>query len=191
MRVPPLSRIFALLAGLLLLTAAASLAAQEGGGQFCLRSFEDRNGNGTLDPGEPPLTAGVSADLRDADGLVVASGQLDSSPMAAQGVVCFQFLQSGDYTLLVSDSMRQAGGGVIFTRRVEDGGAPTLVDYAAPRQAPARAAAPTQGANGLAQWLPRVALSLLGALMVVGAMLALGALIWFFALRRPAPSRRR
>ncbi|MDD9955433.1 MAG: hypothetical protein OXP68_04360 [Anaerolineaceae bacterium] len=191
MRVPPVSRIFPLIAGLLLLTAVTPLPAQDGGGQFCLRSFEDRNGNGTLDPGEPPLTAGVSADLRDGDGLVVASGQLDDSPLAAQGVVCFQFLQSGEYTLLVSDSMRQAGGGVIFTRRIEDGGAPTLIDYAAPQQALATAAAPTRGAGNLSQLLPRVGLSLLGALLVVVAMLALGALIWFFALRRPAPSRRR
>ncbi len=191
MRVHFVSRISPLLAGLLLLTAVTSLPAQDGGGQFCLRSFEDRNGNGTLDPGEPPLTAGVSADLRDADGLVVASGQLDNSPLAAQGVVCFQFLQSGEYTLLVSDSLRQAGGGVIFTRRVEDGGAPTLVDYAAPQQPPAPAASSTREANDQTQLLPRVVLSLLGALLVVVAMLALGALIWFFALRRPAPSRRR
>ncbi|MCE2489227.1 MAG: hypothetical protein J4G17_04540 [Anaerolineae bacterium] len=191
MRLRPLSQCFPLFAGLLLLTALSSLQAQNGGGQFCLRSFEDRNGNGNLDPGEPPLTAGVSAELRDADGLVVASGQLDNSPLAAQGVICFQFLQSGEYTLLVSDTLRQTGGGVIFTRRIEDGGAPLLVDYGARQQAVATAAAPTRGANNLTQLLPRVVFSLFGALLVMVAMLAVGALIWFFALRRPAPLRNR
>ena len=144
--------------GLLLLLASATLLTSatltlaQGGGQFCLRAFEDRNGNGSLEPGEPLLTAGVSAELRDAAGLVVASGLLDSSPMAAQGVICFQFLQPGEYTLVVSSAARAATGDTSFTQRIDEGALPILVDYGA-RQLPAAApSAPARATTDLAQF---------------------------------------
>lgn len=176
-------------AGLLLLAVAAAGLAQ-GDGQFCLRAFEDRNGNGAVDPGEPLLTAGVSAELRDAQGLVLASAVLDDAPTAAMGVICFQFLQPGEYTLLVNSGMRQATGEPSFTRRIEAGGPPLLVDYGARMPPAPTAVAPPRAAGNLSQLLPRLGLSLLGALLVTGAMLALGLLIWFLALRRPGPHRR-
>ena len=170
-----------------LLLASAMLTLAQGGGQFCLRAFEDRNGNGSLEPGEPLLTAGVSAELRDSAGLVVASGLLDSSPMAAQGVICFQFLQSGEYTLVVSSAARAATGDASFTRRIDEGALPILVDYGA-RQLPVAApSAPARATTDLAQLLPRIGLSLLGALLVMAGMFVTGALIWFFALRRRGP----
>lgn len=189
MRAVP-GRSLALLAAGLLLAAVAATHAQ-GDGQFCLRSFEDRNGNGVLDPGEPLLTAGVSAELHDAEGLVLASGLLDESPTAAQGMVCFQFLQSGEYTLLASSAMSTATGPVRFTQRVEAGGAPVLVDFGARFMPAPTAVAPSRPARDLTQLLPRLAVSLLGALLVSGVMLVLGALIWFLALRRPAPENPR
>lgn len=152
----------------------APRALTQEGGQFCLRAFEDRDADGRLDAGEPLLTAGVSAELRDAAGLVVASGLLGSSPTAAQGVLCFQFLRPGEYTLLASHPAWRASSG--FTRRIEAGGSPALVDFGAPRPA-----LPARPATSL---LPRVGLATLGALLVMGAMLLTGALLWFYALRR-------
>lgn len=188
MRAWPLRLLPLLAAGLLLLAAVTAIRAQ-GDGQFCLRAFEDRNGDSAVDPGEPLLTAGVSAELRDAQGLVLASAVLDDAPTAAQGVICFQFLQPGEYTLLVNSGMRQATGEVSFTRRIEAGGPPLLVDYGARMPSAPTAAAP-QAAGNLAQLLPRLGVSLLGAMLVTGAMLALGLLIWFLALRRPGPDKR-
>jgi len=156
-----------------LLPGPLTLTQAQEGGQFCLRAFEDRDADGSLDPGEPLLTAGVSAELRDAAGLVVASGLLGSSPTAAQGVLCFQFLRPGEYTLLASHAAWRVSSG--FTRRIEVDG-PTLVDFGA--QNPALPARP---ATSL---LPRVGLATLGALLVMGAMLLTGALLWFYALRR-------
>ncbi len=180
-------RLLLLASGLLLASAVLTLA-QDGGGQFCLRAFEDRNGNGSLDPGEPLLTAGVSAELRTGEGLVVASGMLGSSPTAAQGVICFQFLQSGDYSLVVNSAGRAATGAASFTQRIEEGALPTLVDYGARALPVATPSAPARQATDLSQLLPRLGLSLLGALLVMGAMLVTGVLIWFFALRRRGPA---
>lgn len=66
-------------------------AAQQAGGQFCVRAFEDRNGNGLheLDGSEPFLTRGVSAQLLDINNVVVATSLLDNSPTAINGVICF------------------------------------------------------------------------------------------------------
>ena len=189
MRPVPLRLPAFLFAGLLLAAIAATHA--QGGGQFCLRSFEDRNGNSALDPGEPLQTAGVSAELRDAQGLVLASGMLDSSPTAAQGVICFQFLESGEYTLLASSSRSSAAGPVQFTRQVERDGPPVLVDFGARFAPVAPPAAPARPANDMARLLPRLAVSLAGALLVTVAMLLLGVIIWFLALRRPAPGNPR
>src|SRR6185369_17943230 len=84
--------------------SGTAVAAQQTGGQLCVRSFEDRNGNGKLDAGEPLLTRGVSINLLDAGGITVASALLDTSPTAAQGVVCFQFLASGQYSVEVTSA---------------------------------------------------------------------------------------
>ena len=66
------------------LLTATGVSAQTGG-QFCVRSFEDRNGNSTLDPGEPLLTSGISANLLNAESVIVASALLADSPTAAPG----------------------------------------------------------------------------------------------------------
>jgi hypothetical protein len=62
---------------------AALPAAAQTGGQFCVRAFEDRNGSGARDGGEPLLTRGLAVNLLNAEGVTVASGLLESSPTAA------------------------------------------------------------------------------------------------------------
>ena len=172
----------ALASGLLLATAALTLA--QGDGQFCVRSWEDRNGNGSLDPGEPLLTAGVGAELQDAEGLVIASAILDGSPTAAQGVICFRFLQSGEYTLVVNSVGRDASAPTRFTQRIEADGLPVLVDYGTPLLPAPMPAAQSGAAAGLTRELGRIGLALLCAALMTGVMSVTGVLIWFFVLRR-------
>lgn len=172
----------------LLLGGAASA---QSGGQFCVRAFEDRNGNGQIDPGEPFLTRGVSANLLNADGVIVASALLDNSPTAAQGVICFQFLEAAQYTLEVSSADFSATTPVSFTASISGGTLPTVVEYGGQRivDEPAAEAAPADVVLDLeTDMLPRLVLAGLGALIVIAGMVMLGALVYlmFFRSRRPA-----
>lgn len=179
---------------LILLFSIALPAAAQAGGQFCVRSFEDRNGNGTLDSGEPLLTRGISADLVNADSVIVASALLADSPTAAQGVICFQFLTPGDYTIVVASATYNPTTTNTFSASISEGTLPTVVTYGGQRISAAPAATPT-GAGDLsaqlgADFLPRVVISLLGALLVMAGMIVLGTLVYllFFRGRQPYPA---
>ena len=87
---------------LLVVTMALPLLAQDSGGQLWVQAFEDRNGNGQHDAGEPFLTQSVSVDLLNADGVVVASGALDGAPYASRGYIGFLYLDPGTYTAVIT-----------------------------------------------------------------------------------------
>ncbi len=184
-------RLFFLCTALALLALASPASAQTGG-QFCVRAFEDRNANQALDPGEPFLTRDVAAALLDADGIVIASALMDDSPTAAQGVICFQFLPPGQYSLQITSAVYTPTTPDTVTASIGAGTLPTVVEYGA-RRADALAAAPTRAAR-VGFTLPeneavRVGLSLLGALGVMGALGALGLLVYLLVVRpRPTAS---
>jgi hypothetical protein len=75
---------------LVVLLGTLRIVSAQSGGQICVRAFEDSNGSGSFDAGEPLLTGGISVSLLDQSGTTVASGLLDESPTAAQGVICYQ-----------------------------------------------------------------------------------------------------
>ncbi len=83
---------------------AFQITNAQGNGQLCVRSFEDRNGNGQLDGGEPLLTRGVNVNLTNSSNITIASALLDQSPTAAQGVVCFPSLAPGQYTVTITST---------------------------------------------------------------------------------------
>lgn len=186
-------------AALALLALAGPVSAQTGG-QFCVRAYEDRNANQALDPGEPFLTRDVAAALLDAGGIVIASALMDDSPTAAQGVICFQFLPAGQYSMQVTSAIYVPTTPDTVTATIGAGTLPTVVEYGARRaDALVPAAAPT--APAAAFTLPdsgpvRVGLALLGALLVMAVLAALGVLIYLLAVRPrpaapvPAPARR-
>lgn len=164
------------------------------GGQFCLRAYEDRNGNGALDPGEPLLTRDVSAFLLNAEGVIVASAQLADSPNAAQGVICFQFLEAGQYSMMVSSALYTATTPDMMTAIIGDGAIPTVMEFGAQRVATEPTSAPAADGSAaldldLQEVLPRVVISGLGSLLVMAGMVVLGGIVYlaFFNRRRPAP----
>lgn len=183
------------IAFLLLVTMSSAVTAQSGG-QFCVRSFEDRNANGTIDAGEPLLTGGVSADLLNAENVVVASALLSDSPTAAQGVICFQFLPPGQYTMIVTSADYAPTTPNTVTAAISEGTLPTVVEYGGQRmtvETGANAGGAADPAGGLSQIanldrsaLPRIVLSVLGALVAIAGMIVLGSLIYLMFLRRPA-----
>jgi hypothetical protein len=183
-----------------LLALNGAVQAQTGG-QFCVRAFEDRNGSGTLDAGEPLLTGGISADLLNAENVVVGSALLSESPNRAQGVICFQFLTPGQYSLIITSADYAPTTPNTVTASIAEGTLPTVVEFGGQRLAMEPAANITgqtdtvRNLTGLANLdrdtLPRIVLSLLGALVVVAGMVVLGAIIYLLFLRRPQtyPSR--
>lgn len=174
---------------LLVFTLLSSMVSAQGGGQFCLRAFEDRNGNGTQDGGEPLLTRGLSVNLLDAQSITIASALLDQSPTAAQGVVCFQFLTAGQYTLTVTSAEYNATTPTSVTTSIAEGGLPTLVEFGGRLIGSEASATPTSSSAALTDrdTLARVLVSALAALVVVGVMMILGVAVYLLAFRNRKP----
>lgn len=185
--------------GLLILVAiamllAGSVVSAQTGGQFCVRSFEDRNGNGTLDSGEPLLTGGISVNLLNTENVVVASALLADAPTAAQGVVCFQFLAPGEYSIAVTSPDYQPTTDSLFSTTIGEGTLPTVVAFGGKRIVSDEAAAsPAAGVSASPldeELIQRVVLALLGALLVMAGMIVLGALIYLLFFRNRGPAYR-
>ncbi len=114
-----------------LLLLGVGVADAQTGGQVCVRSYEDRNNNSRYDAGEPLITRGVSANLLDANGIIIRTARLEESSLAAQGIICFQLLPSGQYSVNVISGAYNPTGSNLFTVSVSDVGAPELFDYGA------------------------------------------------------------
>lgn len=82
--------------------------AQQGTGQFCVRAYQDDNGNMMRDPGEPLLQAGIVVSLHDMRGVVIGTALLDNSPTREQGLVCFNNLPDGQYAIFVDSVLYRA-----------------------------------------------------------------------------------
>jgi hypothetical protein len=178
---------------LIIVLALSSITKAQTGGQFCLRAYEDRNENSQFDSGEPFITRGVSANLLNAENIVVASALMDDSPNAAQGVICFQFLTPGQYSLTVTSADFSPITADTFTASIGEGTLPTVVEYGAQRAAVEPLPTPANREFIPADQrdiLQRIVLSALGALLVVAGMVVLGVFIYLIAFRnRPAPGR--
>ncbi|MCC6805350.1 MAG: hypothetical protein IT319_20895 [Anaerolineae bacterium] len=167
---------------------ALQAAAQDSGGQVWVQAFEDRNGDGVHDPGEPFLTSGVSVDLLNADGVVMASGTLDNAPFASRGYVGFLYLSPGNYTAVISSPDMTPTTAARVDVTIVQGAAPVTVLYGAQRAALVEM--PSSGGGVLTlpdSDLARVAVSGIAAIIVVGGMTILGVLVYLVVLRRRAP----
>ena len=159
-----------------------SAAAQGGDGQFCVRSFEDQNANQTRDQGEVLLTSGVGADLIDETGVVVASALLADSPTAAQGVICFQFLPPGQYTIQVTSAEYQATTPDTMTVTLVGGELPAVLEFGAQSVAALIPSGP-EAQPVEADPAQRVIAAAIGAVVAVLVMQVLGLLIYALVFR--------
>lgn len=170
---------------------ALPAAAQEDDGQFCMRAFEDRNGNGQRDPGEPLITRGVGAELLDSQGAIIASALLDNSPTGAQGVICFQNLAPGQYTMNVTSAEFAATTGDNMTVTITGSGLPTVFEFGGQRPDDDTSTAPaaTNTAIDRDEAIMRVVVSVLGGGAAVILMALLGLLIYaLFFRQKPQPT---
>ena len=177
---------------LLLFAAVTGLAlpawAQESGGQFWVQAFEDRNGNGTHDPGEPFLTNGVSVDLLNAEGVVMASGTLNDAPFAARGFIGFLYLAPGNYTAVITSPELTPTTPNRVDVTISEGEAPVSFMFGAQRAAVSDPAVTNTGTLLVDPQIARVALAGFGAMVVIGVMTAIGVLVYLLVLRRRAPA---
>jgi hypothetical protein len=174
-----------LLAGFSLVT----IVTAQDDGQFCLRAFEDRNANGLREPSvEPLLTRGLSANLLDSGGVVIKSQLMEESPNAAQGVLCFQFLAAGQYTMMVSSADFQATTPDSMTIAISSGAIPTVFEFGGQRIISETTGTPPANQGALdaetMALLERAVVAGLGTGLVVAAMIILGALIYLVVYRR-------
>ncbi len=173
------------------LLVASAASAQDGGGQLWVNAFEDRDGDGTRDPNEPFITRGVSVDLLDANSVVVASALLDESPNASRGLIGFQRLSPGTYTVIVTGADWTPTTPDTFTQTLEENVMPTVLWYGAQRpvtNVPAEMSSnPLAALNALDPEVLRIGLSLLGAVIVMGAFSVIGFLIYLVVYARRAP----
>jgi hypothetical protein len=109
----------------------SSLSAQQANGQVCLRAFEDRDANGILDAGEPLITRDIGVNLSDTQGVIIQTALLDDSARAAQGIVCFQNLATGQYTLNVASAAYSATTSATLIIAVSANAVPQVLDFGA------------------------------------------------------------
>ena len=167
------------------LTLAGMAGAQAGSGQFCVRAFEDRNANGQIDPGEALLTRGVSANLHDERGYVIASAILDNSPTSAQGVMCFENLRSGQYRISVTSAEYTSTGPESMAVIVTEGGLPTIFMYGAQRAFSTDGAAVTPAdEDSNDKRMERLLIALIGGLITMFVVTAIGVILYFAIVRR-------
>lgn len=171
------------------------------GGQFCVRSYEDRNGNGLFDPqDEPLLTRGISIELLNSNSIVLASALLDKSPNADAGVVCFQNLSDGDYSVMISSADYAATTPRLVSKTVSSTALPTVIEFGAQRIGSGEAVVPvaqaqTTSAPSFSEMTPeqmqafvlRLAFSAVGGVLMMLFMLFIGFFIYMLRMRNTQP----
>lgn len=175
------------LAALTLLILALWLPLQaQVDGQFCVRAYEDRNGNGVRDGGEPLLRDGISAELSDESGVVIASALLVNSPTAAQGVICFTGLAPSQYTISVSSADYEATTPATMTLSLQSGDLPAVLEYGARSLAAvdAQELLAAEPELTLEDNLMRILWASLAAIGAALIMLVLGLIVWLIFFRR-------
>lgn len=161
----------------------AATVAQETG-QVCVRSFEDRDGDGLRDPDERAIAHGVSASLRNRAGVTIASRLLGDSPFAADGLLCFDRLLAGDYQISLRSAEFTNTTSAVFSASVSPGVAPALVEFGLQ---PLQVAEPSRGASRIAidaALVEAVLRGLAGSLILITLMSFIGLLLYFAFFRR-------
>lgn len=170
------------------LVLPATFAQETGDGQVCVRAFEDRNGNGTFDPNEPPITQGIGVNLLNIQSVTIASALLEDSEDAALGTVCFRQLATGDYTVVVTSADYTATTPTTFSALVVPQSVPTRLDFGG-QIITTSATDGTSSSGGVTevnqdQAIQGILFGLIGAIVVMFIMAIGGAFIYFAIFRR-------
>lgn len=179
---------------IVLTVIGASVVLAQTGGDFCVRAFEDRNANTVRDTDdgeafEPLLRSGIGADLLDETGVIVASALLADSPTAEQGVICFQFLPEGQYTIQITSAEYQATTPDTMTAIIRPGELPAVMELGVqtlvrPQETPLIAPVDENAAQ-----IERILVAAAAAVVVALVMQVLGLIIYLIRFgRKPKPT---
>lgn len=168
---------------------ASGLSAQENNGQFCVRAYEDLNGNSQRDAGEDLLAHSVGVEIYDVTGVVVNSAILDTSPTNAQGLICFQNLAAGQYTVKVTSAEYLATGLNNMTAMIGTSTLPAVFEYGGRRATVAvpDESASTSDTDEARDELVRLAIAAGGGLFTMMIVAFIGFVIYLLVLRQPTP----
>jgi hypothetical protein len=170
----------------ILLSFGALSHAQDGAGQLCIRAYDDRNGNGAFDEGEPFISRDVGVSLANTEGIITHTALLDDSPRASQGLLCFQSLPTGQYNVVVASAAYVATTADFFVATVSQTSVPQVFDFGA-RLITLEVGTPTRQGQfspvQLRNLLQRLLFSSLGAGAVMGFMIFLGVVLYFLFVR--------
>lgn len=170
----------------LLLLSCAVASAQETG-QICIQSFEDRDGSGTRDENEPPITHGIGANLLSALSVTIDTQLLEYSVTAARGLTCFDNLPAGDYLVVLTSAQFEATNSASFSALVVPGTAPVLYDLGlAPIQIERVAGSSAEGFSSEAETraLQGIAIAVVGSAIAAGVVFLFGLSLYFGVFRR-------
>jgi hypothetical protein len=167
--------------------------AQTDGGQFWVQFFEDLNGDGVRAEDEPPVVRGAVVQLLNAERVVVETGLLDTASNAARGLVAFQYLTAGEYTLQISAAEWVSTTPSEFTRDISPDQPPTVVEVGLERL-PITAQPASRFTES--EWRQRssrarIAAAGAGAALTAGGMTILGSFLAAFAFSPRRPRRRK
>jgi hypothetical protein len=172
---------------LLFIIWALPTQAQDSSGQFCVRAFEDRNANGVRDPDEVFIQAGLTANLQDADGVVIATQRIEDSPTRSQGLICFQNLTDGQYGLFVTTLDFIPTTADSFVTGIQAGQLPALLEYGGQRIAQQTVATPLESTSeDTDDGLQRILVAFGGGLGAMVIVSLIGLVIFFIFLRPKA-----
>ena len=171
-----------------LLMPMAMISAQEGQGQLCVRAFEDRNRSGARDGGEPYLVDGVSVNLLNEDNIIIDTALLSQSARKSEGLVCFQRLMPGVYTLQVvsADYMPTSPSQVTYS--IEESSIPQVLEFGAELIVVDMPTVQSDTPRTLQEALTparlqRILFAAIGAAVVMAGMGVLGVLGWYLFVR--------
>lgn len=178
----------------LLLTLTGVVYAQQAGGDFCVRAYEDRNANTMRDTGEgeafePLLRAGIGADLLDETGVIVASALLADSPTADQGVICFQFLPEGQYTIQITSAEYRPTTPDTMTAIIRAGELPAVMELGVQSLVTQMVTPVDTPVDDTTPQLERLLFAAAGAVVAALVMQVLGLIIYLIRFgRKPKPT---
>lgn len=164
--------------------------AQNTGGQFCVRAFQDTNSNQIRDPGEPFLAGNISVNLMDSSGAIILTGTLEDSANRASGLVCFNNLPEGQYTVQVLSAIYRPTTPDSLTTTIAPGQIPALLEYGAqPIAQPEVAVESVDEEAEQKESIERLIVSMIGSFTAVLVMSIIGLLLFAFVVRPRAERR--
>jgi phage-related protein len=114
---------------LLSLFLGVRVFAQSNNGQICIRAFEDRNGNSSQDANEPPITRSISVTISDSQGVIIETAMIEDSPNVTGGILCFQRLAAGSYTVRVTSAEYNPTTPNEFVIAIDNTGVPQVFTF--------------------------------------------------------------